>query len=163
MAKGFAMTGWRLGYMGGPAWLVKACAKLQGQVTSGANAFGQKAASQALLADLGPTMKMKEAFAIRRELVINLFKNIPGIKCNDPKGAFYVFPDISEYFGKSDGHITINSSEDFCEAILENTHVALVPGIAFGNGNCFRLSYAASEENLIDAIGRIKKYLSSFK
>ena len=162
MAKGFAMTGWRLGYMGGPAWLVKACAKLQGQVTSGANAFGQKAASQALLADLGPTMKMKEAFAIRRELVINLFKNIPGIKCNDPKGAFYVFPDISEYFGKSDGHITINSSEDFSEAILENTHVALVPGIAFGNGNCFRLSYAASEENLIDAIGRIKKYLSSF-
>lgn len=163
MAKGFAMTGWRLGYMGGPAWLVAACAKLQGQVTSGANAFGQKAAAEALLADLGPTIKMKEAFAKRRELVISLFNDIAGIKCNHPKGAFYVFPDVSDYYGKSDGHITLDNSEDFCEAVLENTHVALVPGIAFGDDNCFRLSYAASEENLIDAIGRIKKYLANFK
>ena len=107
--------------------------------------------------------EMKEAFAKRRELVISLFNDIPGIKCNNPKGAIYVFPDMSEYFGKSDGHITIDNSEEFCEAILENTHVALVPGIAFGNGNCFRLSYAASEEELIDAIGRIKKYLATFK
>ncbi len=163
MAKGFAMTGWRLGYMGGPSWLVSACTKLQGQVTSGANAFGQKAAAEALLADIGPTLKMKEAFAIRRELVINLFNDIPGIKCNNPQGAFYVFPDVSSYFGKSDGHITIDNSEDFCEALLESTHVALVPGIAFGDDNCFRLSYAASEENLINAIGRIKEFLSKFK
>ena len=163
MAKGFAMTGWRLGYMGGPAWLVSACAKLQGQVTSGANAFGQKAAAEALLSDLGPTLKMKDAFSKRRQLVISLFDDIPGIKCNNPKGAFYVFPDVSSYYGKSDGHITIDNSEDFCEAVLENTHVALVPGVAFGEDNCFRLSYAASEENLIDAIGRIKNYLSNFK
>ena len=163
MAKGFSMTGWRLGYMGGPPWLVAACAKLQGQVTSGANSFGQKAASEALLADLGPTIEMKEAFAKRRKLVIDLFKDIPGVKCNNPKGAFYVFPDISEYFGKSDGHTTLDNSEDFCEAVLENTHVALVPGIAFGDDNCFRLSYAASEKDLIDAIGRLKDYLSKFK
>ena len=163
MAKGFSMTGWRLGYMGGPPWLVAACAKLQGQVTSGANSFGQKAASEALLADLGPTIEMKEAFAKRRKLVIDLFKDIPGVKCTNPKGAFYVFPDISEYFGKSDGHTTLDNSEDFCEAVLENTHVALVPGIAFGDDNCFRLSYAASEKDLIDAIGRLKDYLSKFK
>lgn len=163
MAKGFSMTGWRLGYMGGPKWLVKACSKLQGQVTSGANAFGQKAAAEALLADLGPTMVMKEAFAKRRELVIELFSGVEGIQCNHPKGAFYVFPDISSYFGKSDGHITIDNSEDFCEAILENTHVALVPGVAFGDDNCFRLSYAASEEDLRDAVGRIKNYLAEFK
>ena len=163
MAKGFSMTGWRLGYMGGPEWLVKACSKLQGQVTSGANAFGQKAASEALLADLSPTHQMKEAFAKRRELVIELFSEIEGIQCNHPKGAFYVFPDISSYFGKSDGHITIDNSEDFCEAILENTHVALVPGVAFGDDNCFRLSYAASEDDLREAISRIKSYLSKFK
>lgn len=163
MAKGFSMTGWRLGYMGGPEWLVKACSKLQGQVTSGANAFGQKAAADALLADLTPTNMMKEAFAKRRELVIELFSEIDNIKCNHPKGAFYVFPDISAYFGKSDGHITIDNSEDFCEAILENTHVALVPGVAFGDDNCFRLSYAASEENLREAISRIKNYLANFK
>jgi len=163
MAKGFSMTGWRLGYMGGPEWLVKACSKLQGQVTSGANAFGQKAAAEALLADLGPTNEMKEAFAKRRELVIDLFSSIEGIQCNHPKGAFYVFPDVSAYYGKSDGHMTIDNSEEFCEAILENTHVALVPGVAFGDDNCFRLSYAASEENLKDAVGRIKNYLSKFK
>ena len=163
MAKGFSMTGWRLGYMGGPEWLVKACSKLQGQVTSGANAFGQKAAADALLADLGPSLKMKDEFAKRKKLVIELFSDIEGIKCNNPKGAFYVFPDVSAYYGKSDGHITLDNSEDFCEAILENTRVALVPGIAFGDDNCFRLSYAASEEQLRDAIGRIKTYLANFK
>jgi len=113
MAKGFSMTGWRLGYMGGPEWLVKACSKLQGQVTSGANAFGQKAAAEALLSDLGPTNEMKEAFAKRRELVIDLFSSIEGIQCNHPKGAFYVFPDVSAYYGKSDGHMTIDNSEEF--------------------------------------------------
>lgn len=163
MAKGFAMTGWRLGYMGGPKWLVKACAKLQGQVTSGANAFGQMAAAKALMTDMGPTEAMKAAFRKRRELVIELFADIEGVVCNHPKGAFYVFPDISSFFGKSNGHVSIDNSEDFCEAILENAHVALVPGAAFGDDNCFRLSYAASEDQLREAIRRIAAYLKNFK
>lgn len=163
MAKGFAMTGWRLGYMGGPQWLVSACSKLQGQVTSGANAFGQKAAAEALLSDMSPSTAMKEAFAKRRELVIRLLSDIEGVKCNHPHGAFYVFPDITHYFGKSNGHVTIDNSEDFCEALLESAHVALVPGSAFGDDDCFRLSYAASEDDLKEAIKRIKEFLSNFK
>lgn len=163
MAKGFAMTGWRLGYMGGPAWLAKACGKLQGQCTSGATAFGQKAAAVALDSNLGPTVKMREAFEKRRELVIKGLSAIPGFKVNHPKGAFYSFPDISYYFGKSDGETTINDSVDFCEYILQNAFVACVAGKAFGADKCMRISYAASEEQLTEAIRRIKEAVARLK
>ena len=154
-AKGFAMTGWRLGYMGAPTWIAKACAKIQGQFTSGANAFGQKAAAYALEADLAPTHAMRDAFKIRREIVLDLLSAIPGFKVNSPEGAFYVFPDISDFFGKSYGEHTINNSEDFCTFLLTEAQVALVPGSAFGLEGCIRLSYAAAEEVLKEAIRRI--------
>lgn len=163
MAKGFAMTGWRLGYIGAPAWLASACSKLQGQCTSGATAFGQKAAADALDSDLGPTRKMKEAFEKRRELVIEGLSGIEGFKVNHPKGAFYSFPDVSYYFGKSDGEITINNSDDFCEYILQNAHVACVAGSAFGADECMRISYAASEEQLKEAIRRIGEAVKKLK
>ncbi|MEL6945703.1 MAG: pyridoxal phosphate-dependent aminotransferase, partial [Bacteroidota bacterium] len=123
-SKGFAMTGWRLGYMGAPKWLAAACSKIQGQVTSGATAFGQKAAAYALLSDMTPTHKMREQFLVRREIVRELLGNIPGFKVNQPQGAFYIFPDISEYFGKSDGTTIINNSDDFAEYILKTAYVA---------------------------------------
>ncbi len=157
-SKGFAMTGWRLGYMGAPEWIAKACSKMQGQFTSGASAFGQKAAAHALLSDMTPTHKMKEAFLKRRDMVIGLLKEIPGFKVNHPQGAFYIFPDISHYYGKSDGTTTVNNADDFANYILQNAHVAIVSGSAFGDDNCFRLSYAASEETLREAIRRIAEY-----
>lgn len=156
-SKGFAMTGWRLGYMGAPQWIAAACSKIQGQFTSGASAFGQKAAAVALESDMSPTYEMREAFQKRRDLVLDLLKEVPGMKLNRPQGAFYVFPDISAFFGKSDGTTTINNADDFCEYLLHKVHVAVVTGSAFGADNCFRISYAASEEQLIDAMTRIKK------
>lgn len=162
-AKGFAMTGWRLGYMGGPQWVADACAKIQGQFTSGANAFGQKAAVTALEADLTPTWEMREAFRHRRDLVYKLLLEIPGMKVNYPQGAFYFFPDISLFFGKSDGKTTIHTSEDFCAYLLEHAHVATVPGSAFGADDCFRLSFAASEEELREAVRRMREALSALK
>ena len=159
-AKGFAMTGWRLGYMGAPKIIAKACAKMQGQFTSGATSFGQKAAAHALSSDMAPTHKMREAFLKRRDLVIDGLRNIPGFKVNNPQGAFYVFPDISSYFGKSDGTTTIENSNDFAQYLLMNAHVAVVAGKAFGAPDCFRLSYAASEELLIEAIKRINSAVS---
>ena len=159
-SKGFAMTGWRLGYIGAPDWIAAACAKIQGQFTSGANAFGQKAAAYALEADLTPTHKMRAAFMKRRDMVIELLSAIPGVKVNHPKGAFYIFPDISDFFGKTDGNMTINNSDDFCEYLLHNAHVAVVTGSAFGAGNCFRISYAASEDTLREAIRRMKVALA---
>lgn len=163
MSKGFSMTGWRLGYMGAPAWLAKACAKVQGQFTSGAASFSQKAASLALSADLGPSHEMREAFLKRRDLVIAGLKEIPGMKVNHPTGAFYVFPDVSHYFGKSNGTVVIDDSSDFAELILESAHVAVVAGAAFGDDNCIRISYAASEEILKEAIRRIGECLKEFK
>jgi len=162
-AKGFAMTGWRLGYIGAPAWIAKACAKIQGQFTSGANAFGQMAGAHALTSDLTPTHKMKEAFQKRRDLVKSLLDEIPGVKTNNPQGAFYFFPDISSFFGKSDGEITVNNSVEFCEYLLQNAHVAAVAGSAFGDENCFRISYAASEEQLTEAMKRIKTACAKLK
>ncbi len=159
-AKGFAMTGWRLGYIGAPVWIAKACAKIQGQFTSGANAFGQKAGAHALTSDLTPTHKMKEAFQKRRDLVKSLLDEIPGVKTNNPQGAFYFFPDISSFYGKSDGEVTINNSVEFCEYLLQNAYVAAVAGSAFGDDNCFRISYAASEEQLTEAMKRIKTALA---
>lgn len=159
-SKGFSMTGWRLGYIGAPKTIAAACSKIQGQFTSGANAFAQKAAAYALLADMGPSIKMRETFLKRRDLVIDGLSQIPGFKVNRPEGAFYLFPDISSYFGKSDGNSTINTADDFCDYILRTVHVAIVTGSAFGADNCFRLSYAASEEQLTEAIARIKSAVS---
>ncbi|MEM7101810.1 MAG: pyridoxal phosphate-dependent aminotransferase [Bacteroidota bacterium] len=159
-SKGFSMTGWRLGYLGAPQWIAKACAKIQGQFTSGATAFGQIAAAHALNSDLAPTWKMRDEFKKRRDLVIGMLKEIPGMKVNYPEGAFYVFPDISDYFGKTDGKRMINNADDFCEYLLYNAHVAVVTGNAFGADNCFRISYAASEEMLIESCKRIKVALA---
>lgn len=155
-SKGFAMTGWRLGYLAAPTWLAKACGKLQGQFTSGATAFGQRAAAIALDADMNPTYQMREAFLKRRDMMIALLSDIPGFKVNQPMGAFYIFPDISDYFGTSNGDITINNSDDFCEYILAQAHVAIVTGSAFGADGCCRISYASSEESLREAVRRIK-------
>ncbi len=154
-SKGFAMTGWRLGYIGAPRWIAAACSKVQGQFTSGATAFGQKAAAHALLSDMTPTHQMREAFLKRRDLVIELLSQVPGFKVNRPQGAFYIFPDISDFFGKSHDGFVINNADDFCEYILQKAHVAIVTGSAFGAENCCRLSYAASEGELREAIQRI--------
>ena len=162
-AKGFAMTGWRLGYMGGPEFLAKACAKIQGQFTSGANAFSQKAAAFALLSDMQPTWDMRDAFKRRREVCLRLLTKIPGFKVNHPEGAFYFFPDISYYFGKSHEGGQINNADDFCEYLLQTAHVGAVSGISFGAKDCFRLSYAASEEALREAIGRIAKAVAQLR
>jgi aspartate aminotransferase len=162
-AKGFAMTGWRLGYIGGPQWLAEACGKIQGQMTSGANSFSQKAAAYALLADLTPTHEMRDAFLQRRDMVIELLSKIPGIKTNKPQGAFYIFPDVSAYFGKSDGETTVNDANDFCDYLMTKAHVAVVSGAAFGADKCFRLSYAASEEDLRTAVARISEVLAKLK
>ena len=162
-AKGFAMTGWRLGYMGAPKWIADACTKIQGQFTSGASSFGQKAAAHALLSDLTPTYKMCEAFRKRRDMMIAKLSEIPGFKVNMPNGAFYIFPDISHFFGKSDGQMTINNADDFCEYLLHKAHVATVSGGAFGADNCFRISYAASDEQLIESAKRIKEAVARLK
>lgn len=162
-AKGFAMTGWRLGYIGAPKAIAAACEKLQGQVTSGANSFSQAAAALALNADLAPSHAMREEFLSRRTLVIKLLNEIPGIKTNNPTGAFYVFPDISAYFGKSNGEWKINNADDFCDYVMMVAYVGLVSGNAFGAPNCFRLSYAASDAQLTEAIRRMKEVLGQLK
>lgn len=154
-SKGFAMTGWRLGYLGAPEWIASACAKMQGQFTSGATSFGQMAAAHALLSDMQPTYDMRAAFLKRRDMVIEGLSQIPGMKINRPQGAFYIFPDISAYFGKRAGDRAINNADDFCEYLLEDAHVAVVTGDAFGAPECFRISYAASEAELKEAIRRI--------
>ncbi len=158
-AKGFAMTGWRVGYIAAPLWLAKGCTKMQGQITSANCSIAQRAALTALTSDLGPSYEMAEAYLKRRELVAGLLNQIPGIKNNMPQGAFYFFPDVSHYFGKGDGETVINDADDFCMYILEHAHVSLVSGEAFGDPDCVRLSYAASEDDLKEAIRRIKGLL----
>ena len=160
-SKGFAMTGWRLGYIAAPAWLAQACDKIQGQFTSGANTIAQRAAITALNGDMTPTHEMAQSYRRRRDLVLDLFKDIPGVKTYKPNGAFYFFPDISDYFGKSDGEQTIADASDFCMYILDKARVSLVTGEAFGSPNCVRLSYAAADEQLQEAIRRIKEALSN--
>lgn len=160
MAKGFAMTGWRVGYIGAPLWLAKACNKVQGQFTSANCGIAQRAAFTALTSDLGPTYEMSKEYLRRRDLVKDLLDEIPGFKTNIPQGAFYFFPYVSAYFGKSDGETTINTAGDLCIYILDHAQVSLVTGEAFGDDNCIRLSYAASEEDLREAIKRIKESLS---
>ena len=163
VSKGFAMTGWRVGFIGAPLWIAKACTKIQGQVTSATCSISQKAAETAVSANPDVVSKMKDIFLERRDLVLEKFNEIEGVKCNVPEGAFYLFPDISYYFGKSDGETTINSSDDLCMYLLNKCYVALVAGTPFGNPECVRISYAASEENLLEAIRRIKKQLSKLK
>jgi aspartate aminotransferase len=160
VSKAFAMTGWRIGYIGAPAWIAKACNKLQGQVTSGANAIAQRAVITALEAPVSKIDYMIEAFHQRRDLVLKLLGAIPGFKLNVPEGAFYVFPDISEYFGKTLRGKTINNASDFSLYPLEEAGVATVTGEAFGDSNCIRISYAASEDSLKEAIRRISEALS---
>lgn len=162
-SKGFAMTGWRLGYIGAPSWIAAACNKMQGQFTSGATSFGQKAAAFALSADMTPTWQMREAFRQRRELVTGMLSQIPDFKVNQPQGAFYSFPDVSAYFGRRDGDFAVNNADDLAEYILNVGHVATVSGAAFGADNCIRLSYAASEDNLRLAIQRIGDTISRLK
>jgi aspartate aminotransferase len=160
MSKGFAMTGWRLGYLAGPEWLARSCEKIQGQFTSGANSFGQIAAAQGLLQ--GPDPKMREAFRMRKELFRNLLDEIPGFKVNNPEGAFYIFPDISSYFGSKNGKYKIDDSHDFVEVMLNEANVSCVPGEAFGAPNCVRFSYATSEDKITEVARRIKHVLSKF-
>ncbi|PQL91992.1 pyridoxal phosphate-dependent aminotransferase [Apibacter adventoris] len=159
VSKSFSMTGWRIGYMGAPKWLTDACDKIQGQMTSGPNCIAQKAAITAVEANPSVINYMTEAFKHRRDLVFELLQEIPGFKINNPAGAFYFFPDISAYFGKTIQGVKINNSDDFALLLLEKAHVATVGGVSFGDNNCIRLSYAASEENLTEAIKRIKNIL----
>ena len=160
VAKAFAMTGWRIGYIGAPAWIAKACNKMQGQITSGANCIAQRATITALEAPVSNIQYMVDEFKSRRELIISLLTQIPGIKLNQPQGAFYVFPDVSAYFGKTLRGKNIQNASDFALYLLEEAHVATVTGDAFGNGDCIRISYAASVDNIKEAIARIAKALT---
>lgn len=160
-SKGFAMTGWRLGYIGAPQEIADACTKLQGQSTSGANSIAQAAGTHALNASLEPSLKMKEAFAARRELIIDGLEQIEGMRVNRPQGAFYIFPDVAAFFGKSNGDFTINTSDDLSEYLLMHAHVATVGGSSFGAPTCIRISYAASEAALTEAVARIRRALEA--
>ncbi|MFT7250391.1 MAG: aspartate aminotransferase [Flavobacterium sp.] len=160
VAKAFAMTGWRIGYIGASEIIAKACTKMQGQVTSGANSIAQRATIAAVDADPKVLNYMVEAFHKRRDLVVGLIQEIPGLKINSPEGAFYVFPDVSDYFGKTLRGIEIKDASDFAMYLLSEANVATVTGEAFGNANCIRFSYATSEEQLIEALRRIKEVLA---
>ncbi|AIY13271.1 pyridoxal phosphate-dependent aminotransferase [Cellulophaga baltica] len=160
VAKAFAMTGWRIGYIGAPAYIARACNKLQGQVTSGANCIAQRAVITALLEPVSRIQYMVDKFKERRKLILSLLQDIPGFKCNEPEGAFYVFPDVTAYFGKTLNGVKINNSSDFSMYLLEAANVATVAGDAFGNNNCIRISYAASEAQITEALARIKKAVS---
>jgi aspartate aminotransferase len=162
-AKGFAMTGWRVGYIGAPKWLVTGAMKVQGQITSANCSISQRGALAAITSDLTPTKKMVAEYKSRRDIVYNLLKEIPGVKANYPAGAFYFFPDVSSFYGKSDGKVTIKTGDELCLWLLENAHVSLVPGGAFGNESCVRLSYAASEKDLREAMSRLKEALGKLK
>ena len=163
VSKAYAMTGWRIGYLGAPLWITKAVVKLQGQTTSGTTGIAQRAAIEALNGDQSCTYEMNEAYHRRRDLVIDHLSTIKGIQYNIPEGAFYVFPDISSYFGKSFNGTIINNSEDLCMYLLEKAHIATVPGDAFGSPGKIRISYANSDENLIKAMNRFKKALEGLK
>ena len=160
VAKAFAMTGWRIGYIGAAEWIAKACNKMQGQMTSGANCIAQRATIAAVSAPKSKIQYMVDEFNFRRGLILNLLSEIPGFKLNKPQGAFYIFPDVSFYFGKSLKGKSIENANDFALFLLEEAHVATVTGEAFGNDDCIRISYAASEEEIKAAVQRIKKALS---
>ncbi len=161
MSKAFAMTGWRIGYSACPTWLAAACEKIQGQMTSGANSMAQKASVTALKTPYSEYQFMIEEFRTRRELVYNLMKDIPGFKVNFPESAFYFFPDVSFYFGKKINRKLIEDADDFSMFLLDEAHVGTVGGVSFGNSNCVRFSYAASEQELKEAMQRIKDCLEN--
>ena len=163
VSKAYAMTGWRIGYIAAPEWIVKGCNKLQGQYTSGPCSVSQKAAEFAYVGDQQCVEDMRQAFERRRNLIVKLAKEIPGLEVNVPEGAFYLFPKCSSFFGKSDGQTTINNSTDFAMYLLEKGHVATVGGDAFGDPDCFRMSYATSDENIIEAMRRMKQVLADLK
>ena len=160
VSKAYAMTGWRVGFIAAPLWIAKACNKLQGQYTSGASSIAQKAAVEAFNGDQSCVEEMRKAFLRRRDLVVELCKDIPGIKLNVPQGAFYLFPDLSYYFGKKAGNRMVNDAGELAMYLLEEGHVATVGGTAFGAPDCLRFSYATSDENLKEAIRRIKEALA---
>ena len=163
VSKAYAMTGWRLGWVAAPAWIVKGSNKLQGQYTSGTCDVSQKAAVAAYVASQDCVEQMRVAFERRRDLIVKLAKDIPGLEVNVPQGAFYLFPKCSSFFGKSDGETVINNSTDFAMYILEKAHVATVGGDAFGDPDCFRMSYATSDDNIREAMRRIKEVLAVLK
>ena len=160
IAKAFAMTGWRIGYIGAPLWIAKACNKIQGQITSGANCIAQRATIAALEAPVSKINYMVRTFQKRRDMIVALLRQIKGFKINNPDGAFYIFPDISYFFGKTIKGKTIENASDFCMLLLEKANVAAVSGEAFGESRCIRISYAASEEKIKEATQRIKKILT---
>ena len=163
VSKAYAMTGWRIGYIAAPEWIVKGCNKLQGQYTSGPCSVSQKAAVEAYTASQACVEEMRKAFERRRDLIVSLAKDIPGLEVNVPEGAFYLFPKCSSFFGKSDGVHKVNNSTDLAMYLLEVGHVATVGGDAFGDPDCFRMSYATSDENIREAMRRIKEALSKLK
>lgn len=163
VSKAYAMTGWRLGWVAAPAWIVKGINKLQGQYTSGTCDVSQKAAEAAYLSSQECVEDMRKAFERRRNLIVELAKDIPGLEVNVPQGAFYLFPKCSSFFGKSDGETVVRNSTDFAMYLLEKGHVATVAGDAFGDPDCFRMSYATSDENIREALRRIKEVTSRLK
>ena len=163
VSKAYAMTGWRIGFLAGPDWIVKACNKLQGQYTSGPCSVSQVAATEAFAGPQDCVEEMRQAFERRKNLIVDLTKQIPGLEVNNPTGAFYLFPKCSSYFGKTDGTHVINNSMDLAMYLLEVGHVATVGGDAFGSPECFRMSYATSDENIVEAIRRIKEALAKLK
>ena len=163
VSKAYAMTGWRIGYIAAPEWIVKGCNKLQGQYTSGPCSVSQVAATEAFAGPQDCVETMRQAFARRKDLIVKLAKEVPGFEVNDPHGAFYLFPKCSFYFGKSDGERVIKDSMDFALFLLEVAHVATVGGDAFGSPECFRMSYATSDENIVEALRRIKEAVARLK
>ena len=163
VSKAYAMTGWRIGYMAAPVWLVKACDKLQGQTTTGATTIAQKAATAALTGDQACVAEMNKAFKRRKELVVKLVREIPGIKVYDPDGAFYVFPKVDSYYGRKFNGTAVNNSTDMCLYLLDQAHIATVPGDAFGDDACIRISFATSDDKLVDAMNRMKQALINLK
>lgn len=162
-SKGFAMTGWRIGYMAGPLWLAKACEKMQGQTTSAPSSIAQRAALAALKGDQAAVQQMATTYKKRRDLCLAMLKDIPGLRCSEPLGAFYLFPDVSAYFGATDGETVIEHAEDLCMYLLKEVHVSLVPGSAFGMPQHIRISYAAAEKQLQTALERVKRALAQLK
>jgi aspartate aminotransferase len=156
VSKGYAMTGWRIGYTGAPKWIAQACDKIQGQFTSGTSSISQKAALGALRSGPAFYQMMKDTYLRRRDLMLELIRKIPGMKVNVPMGAFYVFPDVSAFFGKTDGKTMISNANDLCMYVLHDAKVSMVPGEAFGDTSCVRLSYATSDDNIKKAIERIR-------
>ena len=163
VSKGYAMTGWRIGFIAAPLWIAKACNKLQGQYTSGPCSVSQKAAEAAYTGSQAPVEEMRQAFERRRNLIVGLAKEVPGFEVNQPEGAFYLFPKCSYYFGKTDGTRTIENADDLAMYLLEVAHVACVGGTSFGAPECIRMSYATSDENIVEAIKRIKEALAALK